>query len=38
MLNKMLKIEPKNAESRVKFLSLKIKNMTKYLQSFLAFS
>ena len=34
----LVKIKPKHANIKIKFLSLKIKNTTKYLQSLLAFS
>ena len=38
MLSSLVKIEPKHANKRTKFLLQEIKNMTKYLQSLLTFS
>ena len=38
MLSDLVKIGPKHANSRTKFLLQEIKNTTKYLQSLLTFS
>ena len=38
MLNDLVKFKRKHANNRIKFLSLEINNMTKYLQSLLTFS
>ena len=37
MLSALVKIEPKHVNVRTKFLSHKVKNTTKYLQSLLNF-
>lgn len=37
MLSDLVKIRPKHADGKIKFLSKEIKNTTKYLKSLLAF-
>ena len=37
-VSSLVKIKPKHANSKIKFLSRGIKSMTKYLRSLLAFS